>query len=181
VNSPATKHFVVTGAPSSGKSTIIRALESIGFEVVPEAAREILESSTLAENQLDFQQRIEELQSTREEACLDRMVFFDRGLPDSLAYRRMLGFDESEILTKIDPARYSVVFMCRFGEHCPDGVRLDDIARSLDIERHIRSTYLSLGCEVVELPWEPELDSSRGILRRLEIISRHISIFGSQD
>jgi len=169
------KHFVITGAPSSGKSTLIKALADLGFHVLPEAARELLESSELKENHLNFQESIENLQFERETACQEAVAFFDRGLPDSLAYRRMLGFAEEEVLARIDACRYAGVFLCRFGEHSPDGVRFDDTYRSLMIERHIRDTYMSLGCPVVELPWHTNVAPPLGILRRLEIISSHLS------
>ncbi len=44
---PDTKRFILTGAPGSGKTTIIHALEAQGFAVIPEAATDIIAKEQL--------------------------------------------------------------------------------------------------------------------------------------
>lgn len=163
--------IVLTGAPSSGKTTLLLALQQRGYTVVSEAAREILAEGLLDESQSDVQSLIEQRQMTKEQVIpADQVVVLDRALPDSLAYRRLGGMEVDDLLVLIRPERYATVFLCGFGQHIADGVRKDDTERAREIERLLREVYLELGCRVVELPWFLDADLATGVARRMEFI-----------
>ena len=93
--------IVLTGAPGSGKTTLIEKLRELGEQTVAEAAIEVIQAlvKEMGLNEQDewrrgdplgFQQRIYRHQ-TELEAVLDlgRRSFLDRGTLDGLAYLEM--------------------------------------------------------------------------------------------
>ena len=90
--------FVVTGGPSSGKSTLIDALAGRGLCTMPEAGRAIIQDQVaiggealpwsdrraFAELMLSW-----EMRSYRDALELSGPVIFDRGVPDVLGYLRL--------------------------------------------------------------------------------------------
>lgn len=163
--------IVITGAPSSGKTTLLHQLQQRGYAVVPESAREILAEGVLDESKADVQSLIEQRQITKEAALsVTQAYVLDRALPDSLAYRRLVGMEVEDLLSQIRPERYATVFICGFGQHIADGIRKDDAERAREIERLLREVYRGLGCRVIELPWSLGADLAEGVAKRLELI-----------
>jgi predicted ATPase len=171
--------IVITGAPSSGKTTLLQALQERGYRVVAESAREVLAECRLDESGADVQRMIEQRQMTKEMALpVDQRIILDRGLPDSLAYRQLVGLEVEELRALIQPERYAVVFLCGFGEHTADGVRKDDVERAQRIESLIRDVYKELGCRVVELPWSRDVEMAVGLARRLAVVEEELRVKG---
>jgi len=97
-----TRWTVITGAPCSGKTTVIRRLEQMGYRVVHEVARSIIDLEmarglTLEQIRSDpdrFERGILERKLAIEsDLPEDEEIFFDRGMPDSIAYFRIEGLD----------------------------------------------------------------------------------------
>ncbi len=93
-----TKKIVITGGPGTGKSTVITELEKRGYAVQPEVSREIIREAKeqgidqlFLEDPLLFSQKLIEGRVEQYHQA-DRMnaevVFFDRGIPDVIAYLR---------------------------------------------------------------------------------------------
>jgi predicted ATPase len=92
--------IVITGGPGSGKSTLIDALEGLGFRRSLEAGRAIIQTqrhiggSALpwADRQLFAEMMLSwEMRSHQELAGHDGPVFFDRGVPDVIGYLGVCG------------------------------------------------------------------------------------------
>lgn len=167
--------IVITGAPSSGKTTLLQALQARGYRVVSESAREVLAECRLDESGAEVQRMIEQRQMTKETALpVNQRIILDRGLPDSLAYRQLVGLEVGELRALIQPERYAVIFLCGFGEHIADGIRKDDVERARRIESLIRDVYKELGCRVVELPWSRDADMAVGLARRLAVVEAEL-------
>ena len=100
-----TKGHIITGAPGTGKTSLIDAFQALGFEVLPEISREILiqEKAQGGEalpwvNHEAFHQavldgRIQQYETSQQ---LPAPVFLDRGVPDSFAYLLAEGVPVSE-------------------------------------------------------------------------------------
>ena len=110
---------VVTGAPSSGKTTVILELAKAGYKIIPEAARTIIDEGlaqgkTIEEIRGDeaaFQRRIT-ARKLKTEASLPRheIIFLDRAVPDSIAYDRLMGHDLGESIRVSRRNLYREVF-----------------------------------------------------------------------
>lgn len=156
-----TKWHVITGAPSSGKSTLIEQLANQGYQTVPESARLYIQRAmakgqeihpfhtdpaSLQRNIKDMQLRVEAGLRARE------LLFLDGAVPGSLAFYRVFGLDPNEILPDCFQHRYASVFILdRLPLHL-NGLRFKDeaIAGFLD-EWHTRD-YNTLGYRVVRVP-----------------------------
>ena len=98
---------VFTGAPCAGKTTILSALQELGYTWHPEIARTYIEDQlarghTLQEIRKDegrFQRGLIDAKVALEASCNPRQtIFFDRAMPDSVTYYRVAGLNPNEVL-----------------------------------------------------------------------------------
>src|SRR5215467_4468939 len=94
------RFFVVTGGPGSGKSSLIDALERLGYARTEEAGRGIIQDQVaIGGRALPWDDRVLfaelmlswEMRSYRMAQRTDGPVFFDRGVPDVLGFLRLIG------------------------------------------------------------------------------------------
>src|SRR5262249_30015680 len=114
--------YVLTGAPGSGKTAIVRQLEQDGFRVVEEAATDVIALEQALGNaepwtRPEFAGQIVALQRRREQlAAADHgleTLFFDRSLVCTLALSRFIGHPVSPLVAaEVDRA----VAERRYGE-----------------------------------------------------------------
>lgn len=91
------KRILLCGAPSSGKTTVIKKLISEGFTCKPEISRELIKeaqqkgiANPFLENPKAFdtlllEKRISQFKLSPKEAT-EKIIFFDRGIVDNVAY-----------------------------------------------------------------------------------------------
>lgn len=157
--------YVLTGAPSSGKSTLLGELASQGYRTQIEAARHVIEEEVakgrdfleLRKNARDFQHEVLEMK-LRWEADLprDETVFFDRGIPDSLAYYRHEGVAIDDVLTSaIQKAKYRKIFVLdpiSKENFVLDGARSETWEGAQALNRMLEEAYRELGYDVLRVP-----------------------------
>jgi predicted ATPase len=103
--------FVITGGPGVGKTTLLRELQKRFFTCVPEVAREIIKEQVAVQgNALPWRNKELYLQIMfdRSVDCYkaanndnSSITFFDRGIPDSLTYAEIIGFEKTERMEDI--------------------------------------------------------------------------------
>jgi len=113
--------YILTGAPGVGKTTTLEALREHGIRTVPEAARALLDDAISAGQDVDsarqderrFQDRVLESKLRTEAECDDgALTVFDRGIPDTLAYYRLYGWEPSRLLKEaLAGAIYAAAFV----------------------------------------------------------------------
>jgi predicted ATPase len=156
-----TKWIVITGAPCSGKSSVVSNLELRGYRVVHEAARpyidELLKSGkSLQEIKADpftFEMTILHRKlATENNLPENETIFFDRGLPDSIAYFLSAGINPSEPLKKSRGIRYRKIFHFQRLLFETDCVRAEDEQMAENIDNLIKQSYEMLDYPVVNVP-----------------------------
>lgn len=159
-----TNWHVITGASSSGKTTLIDQLADIGFQTVPEVGRQYFE------RELAKGRTIDEIREDR--AALTCQVydlwvklngrlqaaeinFLDRGLPDALAFYRFAGMNPNEILPDCFQYRYASVLMLNRLPYQQDGIRAGDDESAAYFESWMLRDYRALGYNVIRVPVLP--------------------------
>lgn len=85
----------------------------------------------------------------------EERLFFDRALPDSIAYYRLEGLDPTEPRRHSRRVRYRRVFLFERIEFMKDSVRTEDAETAAHIERLIEEAYTDLGYTFVRVPVMP--------------------------
>jgi predicted ATPase len=181
--------YVLTGAPGSGKTAILRQLEQDGFPVVEEAATDVI-ALAHAHRQAEpwaspgFADQIVALQLRREQraAAAHGMatVFFDRSPVCTLALCRFLGQPVSSMLpAEVDRAvaarRYgeAVFFVRGQGFVTPTAARRISPADAVAFEKVHEETYRELGFRLIEVAPGPLADRVGVVKREIEGVGRH--------
>jgi predicted ATPase len=157
----STSWSVITGAPCSGKTAVIRMLEQRGYKVIHEVARayidaELARGKVLSEIKADewaFERHIL-MEKVRIESTLkrDEIVFFDRGVPDSIAYYKLNGLDAAEPFQKGAEVLYQNIFLFERLRFSRDTVRSEDERTARQLNRLIEESYQSLGYDIIHVP-----------------------------
>ena len=158
----STKWHVITGAPCSGKTTLINQLSEAGFLTAHETAREYFEiemakgrsSQEIRCSGPPTQQGIFDLQQRLEDGLRpDQVVFLDRGLPDSLTFNRLYGLNPDQFLFECRKHCYASVFILDrlpFAREVQLGLEDEKSAQFIDI--WLERDYSILGYRVVRVP-----------------------------
>jgi len=168
--------YVVTGSPSSGTTSTVNRLERLGYFVVKEAARKIIDDGTaegktveeMRKNEWQFQKRVFRLNlEFLEVAPKDRTVFFDNGIPDSLAYYEINGLDLEEVLRSCRDRLYKKVFFLERLPYTKDYARIEDEELAKRIGQLSKKWYIYLGYDIVSIP-------ALALKERVNLILSHI-------
>lgn len=159
--------YVISGGPSSGKTTLVNELAARGYKIIPEAARFLIErkikegkSVKDIQNTNEFQKEVLGLQMQNEKnAPKNGIVFFDRAIPDGLAYCKFQKLDVPEYANLNLRARYKKVFFCEQLSLYKDNVRIENDEAARELSRLIRQTYQDLDYEIINLPATPTPDN----------------------
>lgn len=171
-----TNWYVITGGPSSGKTTIIELLARRGYCTTIEHARHFVDTQriigrTVAEiraNQRVFQKGVLQMQIEQERNLAPNEVcFLDRALPDALAYCRFLSLEpEAELIDALKTASYRKVFILDLLPLAKDYARTEDAGAQQRIHELLIEVYRSLGFPLETVPAFPPDNRVEYILQR---------------
>jgi predicted ATPase len=179
--SKQTNWCVITGGPSSGKSTVIRLLKDQGFQTTIELARHYIDlqrmngrsTEEIRANQRQFQHKVLNLQ-IEQERRLDpqEVVFLDRGLPDELAYYQYFNLPPDEKLIEyLNQNTYKKIFIMDLLPLDKDYARTEDVEAQKTLHQLIIDTYKKRSEPVVMVPVLPPKERVKFILDNLGIKS----------
>lgn len=173
-----TNWYVITGGPSTGKTTVINVLQERGYKTTIEHARHYIdtmrdEGETVEEirnNKRKFQLGVLDMQ-IEQEASIEQedLVFLDRAIPDALAYYQFLMLDYDEKLLKaVKNTSYKKIFILDRLPFTKDYARTEDEEDQIKIHRLITEVYEDLGFPIVFVPVLPPDERVEFILNNIE-------------
>jgi predicted ATPase len=160
-----TNWYVLTGGPSSGKTTTVNLLSERGYKITIEHARHYLDTQrsigkTVDEvraNKKKFQLGVLDMQIEQEKAILpEDVVFLDRAIPDALAYYKFLNLElDEKLLHALDKVSYKKIFILDCLPLVKDYARKEDSAAQKKIHELITEVYNSFSFPVLHVPVLP--------------------------
>jgi predicted ATPase len=171
----ATRLFILTGAPGSGKTAILDRLKG-EFRCVGEPAREVLGEQRASGGRgtwdqdpslfvhLLLRRSIEKYES----ACSSgKTVIFDRGIPDCVVYALRAGTDPTPIRKAVDAFRYQPQVL--LAEPWADIYQTDDernmsFGDTVSFSEALRDVYERSGYTLVRIP-QTSIDERAGFVR----------------
>jgi predicted ATPase len=169
----------ITGAPSSGKTTIISLLKQRGYHIVPESARIILDERvasgmSVAEargTEEEFQERIfQHKLLLHDEQAPETLSFFDRGMHDILAYILYYSYPrDARIDMAMENISYRHVFLLEpLPDFTPDYGRMEGPNFGDAITPLLYKAYDSYGMQPIMVPVLPAEERVDFILSHIE-------------
>jgi predicted ATPase len=158
--------FVITGAPGSGKTLVLRELVNLEFLSIDEPARAILaEQRAIGGDGVPDKnpQLFCDLMLQRAIADYERTAgdgdaaFFDRGIPDMVGYAELFGLDTSAAQAASRRHRYNdpVFALPAWPEvYVFDGERRMTFEAAQAFGVRVREVYLDLGYTILDVPRE---------------------------
>ena len=171
-----TNWHIITGAPCSGKTTVIKEIERRGIRVIHEVARAYIDRQLgkgLRLNQikadlLQFERRILHAKIRIEDSLTaTEPVFFDRGVPDSIAYYNLEGLDPAEPLKHSLRTGYSRIYFFERFDFLKDGVRSEDAVIAARLNDLLLEAYERIGYDIIMVPVMPVKDRTDLILENI--------------
>jgi predicted ATPase len=182
-----TKRIVITGGPSTGKTAVIDKLEAMGYTCLHEVIRSMTLEEKKQDSDLSFktnpivsvadpmafnisilEARIAQYKSSA--ITSEELVFFDRGIPDVLAYMDCFNQNyNKKFINACKSNKYDIIFIMPPWQeiHVSDSGRFETFEESVMINDCLVNSYSSYGYDVKIVPKD-------SITNRVEFILKHI-------
>lgn len=170
------RSIIITGGPGSGKTSLLGALDAVGYKTHQEVARRVIKREMSLGTQVvpwgDIHTFSKYVKDTMlEEFSLEGITFFDRGLPDLMAYLMVGGHTiDSSYYEALEQLSYDLkVFILPPWEQIykTDDERKETYKESINIYSHIVKMYEELGFELIEVPHVKIEDRVKFVLKKL--------------
>lgn len=157
-----TNWIIITGGPSTGKSKTIDHIAFLGYYIRPEVARIIIDDEMskgknldeIRGNQIKFEEDIVRIKIESEaEAPKNKLVFWERGMPDSIVYLKNCCNNWQSALEESKKIKYKGIFILDILPHYEkDYARTEDAKKAKEIHEALHNIYLELGYSVFKVP-----------------------------
>lgn len=157
--------IVITGAPGTGKSSLIKELEAQGYPCLHEVSREVILQARedgyeqlflekpLLFSELLLKGRVKQYQSAEE--FKEKFLFYDRGLHDVVAYLHYVDEKYPEEMQLIcNKHRYDFIFILPPWEeiYTSDNERYESFEEANKIHYYLESAYKSYNYNPISVP-----------------------------
>ena len=174
------KKIVLIGGPATGKTTIINALKARGYQCMEEISRQIIiEAQKNGIDQLFVEEPIwfskqllenRKKQYTEAENSDESIVFFDRGIPDIVAYLDYIDIDYGqEFVSVCKTHKYDKIFILPPWKdiYSTDNERYESFDELLKIQKYLKKWYKKFDYDMIEVKKAPVKDRLEFILNSI--------------
>lgn len=169
-----TNWTVITGPPSSGKTTLLELFTSEGHRTSADSTRQLIADVVASGRDAeefrfadDFQPRVLEAMAAAEDR-LDpqERAFLEYALPCNIAFHRTEGLELTEGLAEAARrSRYAAVFILDPVGWENDDQRVEDAEYQAAVHQHMFDVYRELGYEPISVP-PVSPDERRDLVKR---------------
>lgn len=157
-----TNWYVITGGPSTGKTTVINMLRERGYKTTIEHARHYIDTmrsegktvNEIRQNKRKFQLGVLSMQIEQEASIKpEDTIYLDRAIPDAMAYYQFLNLDyDIELTEAVNNVFYKKIFILDRLPFIKDYARTEGEDDQKKIHKLIIEVYKSLGFPIVFVP-----------------------------
>ncbi|MBI3590040.1 MAG: ATP-binding protein [Candidatus Melainabacteria bacterium] len=172
-----TNWYIITGGPSTGKSKTIDHLAYLGYLIRPEVARiliddELSKGKTIEEirgDEKSFEHKILKIKiETEETAPKNDLIFWERGLPDSIVYIKRCSGDHNLAVQISKRRQYKGVFILDvLPVYDKDYARTETSSKAKEIHEALYNCYTELGYKVIRVPVAPISERAEFIIKQV--------------
>ena len=156
--------YIISGGPGSGKSTLISGLQEQGYFCSEEVSRKMIIQETAKGSfclpwmdvSCFFAKVLEEMIVSWKNVPADKLTFFDRGIPDIIAYLDVAQIIVPEIYDKalkLYPYHKQVFILPPWEKiYVHDSERWQTFEEAIFINDAIRNAYKTRGFELIDVP-----------------------------
>lgn len=157
------QRIIITGAPCTGKTTIIEALSSMNFSVFHEVARDVIKqelekgSDVLPWQNIDaFSKAVLPQQINNFKKAITGLNFYDRGIPDIAAYQQKSNqpiFEELQCAMNNFRYHNNVFITAPWKEiYTNDNERKESFEEAIKIHDFLVAAYTKNNYQLIEVP-----------------------------
>jgi predicted ATPase len=174
------RRYIITGGPGAGKTTLLQALQSLNFNASEEASRQIIRQEVAKGsaclpwvNFPGFARKVlsRMVQLYQSAGPGAEITFFDRGIPDIIAYLQVAHEPVNEIYyhtLQQHPYHQTVFIVPPWQQiYVNDSERWQTFEEAVALYHAIKDTYQLLRYTVVELPKAPVQDRVKFVLSHI--------------
>jgi predicted ATPase len=175
------KWYVLTGGPSSGKTTLLEELRRRGYNTVQESSRQYIEDrlaqgyslKEIRNDEKKFQEEVlKKMHALHKTLDKNAVTFFDRGYHDATAYLKYYNHPLEKFVEEIGKqANYAKVFVLDLLPYKKDEARIEDPKIAEGLHQSLINTYKNSGHEVIKVPVMPVNDRTDFVLKHVELSS----------
>lgn len=158
------KKVIISGAPGTGKSSIIKELKNRGYFCYDEVWRKKYENPNQKNNSNHinifskhlFSERLKQLERTVKKKVKDQVIFYDRSIIDTISYLNTYkkNIETLWLDVALKKRYYETIFFCplweEIYEQCED--RKESYKESILIEKNLTSTYKKFLYKIKHVP-----------------------------
>lgn len=157
------KYFIITGAPSSGKSSVLNGLRKAGFNCYGEIARDVIRENIEQEvnvfpwvNMEQFSDMVYDRMTELYGSVSDELCFFDRSVVDLIGYMQFANEEAptkyAELANKINFSKRVFIMPVWENIFVNDDERKESLDEAMKIDQSLREAYINLGFELIDVP-----------------------------
>ncbi len=166
------KRFIITGAPSTGKSSLINKLSNMGYECFNEVSRSIIKNEKIEKINKDLNFEMEIFKKRKKQYQLAKVLhFYDRSIVDILAYLNISKIKPpTQILEFLKNNKYeqNVFFLKPWKEiYKKDNQRFEEFKHAEIINYNLEIVYKNLNYNLIEIPKMSIIQRAKYVVKKI--------------